>query len=343
MEVAVDNNMSINDLVIFNNWRLYFKVLRLSDICNAEGSEIFQMYLNFPDNWDPEKDSASTTSMIWPCQGRPEKSYFNIWRKTIKSCFKNFSKGGFGKKLGEWYIPIGTETRWKAYIKPTTYETWMPITTGALKGFYKQTIPESARANVAIIPINSAVRIVKEIPQDCIPADVHKNNAHYIVKMCRGPRKTINRSVNNINNDYRWEENLHRNLTLRKNIDEIERSLLVERPKVCIITDGGAHEYSGTFGVVIMQQDEIIATNNGKLYSPEFYETSYRSELYAILAGLVSLRRIIGELSNIVKMEIEIYSDNKTVIKRISSRQQIKVTVNQHRAAEADIELQTTQ
>jgi hypothetical protein len=57
-----------------------------------------------------------------------------------------------------------------------------------------------------------------------------------------------------------------------------------------INTDGGAFAYTGTFGLVI----EIIATNNRKLYRPEVYKTAYWSEVYALLAGLVSFCWIVG-------------------------------------------------
>jgi hypothetical protein len=85
----------------------------------------------------------------------------------------------------------------------------------------------------------------------------------------------------------------------------------------------------------------MVATNHGKLYSPEFYESSYRSELFSVLAGMVTLCAIIGRGIKIKQQSlINIYCDNKLIIKRIRERCTIRRTVNQHRDAEVDLELQ---
>jgi hypothetical protein len=58
---------------------------------------------------------------------------------------------------------------------------------------------------------------------------------------------------------------------------------------IYIISDGGVFNYEGTFGVIISDGSLPIASNNGKLYSVDFVESSFRSEMYSMLAGILSL------------------------------------------------------
>jgi mRNA-degrading endonuclease YafQ of YafQ-DinJ toxin-antitoxin module len=85
----------------------------------------------------------------------------------------------------------------------------------------------------------------------------------------------------------------------------------------------------------------MLATNYGKLYSPELYKSLYWSEIYALLAVIISFHQTIGR-NNQEEIEhtINIYCDNKSLINRINKRHNIRMTVNQHRDAEVDLELQ---
>jgi hypothetical protein len=51
-----------------------------------------------------------------------------------------------------------------------------------------------------------------------------------------------------------------------------------EEIKVYIASDGGVHNYEGTFGVVLSDGNSPFVQNNGKFYSVDFYESSYRSD-----------------------------------------------------------------
>jgi ribonuclease HI len=109
-----------------------------------------------------------------------------------------------------------------------------------------------------------------------------------------------------------------------------------------ITTHGGVHDYNGMFGVVIHQDGNIIATNHCKLYVPELYESSYRSEIYAMLAGLVTLRSVIDILGEDTRMnKVTIQTDNKSLLKRPKkTRREFKMTANDYRNADIDIVLQ---
>jgi ribonuclease HI len=112
--------------------------------------------------------------------------------------------------------------------------------------------------------------------------------------------------------------------------------------KITIVSDGGVYNYQGNFGVIMACKGHPLMINYGKLYSIEFYESSFRSELYGVLAGLVTFNYICKELQVVVPegKEVNLFCDNKSVVNKISSRQELRRTVNQHRHPDVDIEMQ---
>jgi hypothetical protein len=81
MQAAINEEYSTGDLTIFNNWRLFFQVSRLSDICNAEGNKILKRYLICP--LEDTNETDRETEILWPYQKRPDNTYFNVWRRVI--------------------------------------------------------------------------------------------------------------------------------------------------------------------------------------------------------------------------------------------------------------------
>jgi ribonuclease HI len=111
------------------------------------------------------------------------------------------------------------------------------------------------------------------------------------------------------------------------------------------VSDGGVHKYEGNYGVVMAQGLNILASTKGKIYSLEFHESSYWSELHGMLAGVVMLSHILKEYSIIWPKgkKVEIYCDNKAVVSAITSRLESRRTVNQHRHTDVDIEQRLVQ
>jgi ribonuclease HI len=111
-----------------------------------------------------------------------------------------------------------------------------------------------------------------------------------------------------------------------------------------IVSDGGVYNYEGTYGLVISNGDTIVAQNNGKMYSVDFYESSYRSELYAMLAGLLTFKAINDEYGMHQEKikNIQLISDNnKRLVQKVCKRMINKRTINQHCDSDVDIELQS--
>jgi hypothetical protein len=67
--------------------------------------------------------------------------------------------------------------------------------------------------------------------------------------------------------------------------------------EINIVSDGGVHNYNSNFGMVIAIKLKAVAMNIGKTYSVAFHKSSYHSEIYGVLAGIVSIRYIIKKTS----------------------------------------------
>jgi ribonuclease HI len=128
-------------------------------------------------------------------------------------------------------------------------------------------------------------------------------------------------------------------------LPNLQQSIEDNDTTIYIVSDGGVHKYEGNYGVVIAQGINILASTKGKIYSVEFHESSYRSELHGMLAGVVMLRHIIKEYSiNWPKgKKVEIYCDNKAAVTTISLRLEARRTVNQHCKPDVDVEQQLVQ
>jgi hypothetical protein len=90
------------------------------------------------------------------------------------------------------------------------------------------------------------------------------------------------------NNPSKWRQDILQHLWI---VDPTKLKQSLENKKIDtnIVSDGGVHHYHSSFELVITAKLELVATNKGKIYSIEFHESSYRSELYGVLAALVSL------------------------------------------------------
>jgi ribonuclease HI len=126
-------------------------------------------------------------------------------------------------------------------------------------------------------------------------------------------------------------------------IAKLQISLENEKIETNIVSDHGVHNYQSNFGLVISSKSEVFTTNKVKIYSITFHEPSYHSELFVILAALVSLRHIISSCNITIprQKDIFLYCDNKSVVQTINSRLEVRRTMNQHRHPDVDIEQQT--
>jgi hypothetical protein len=79
-----------------------------------------------------------------------------------------------------------------------------------------------------------------------------------------------------------------------------------------IVSDGGVHQYHSNFGLVIASKSRIVAQNLGQIYSVEFHKSSYRSEIYGMLAAVVSISHILEQYKITIPRDkkINFFCDN---------------------------------
>jgi hypothetical protein len=86
------------ELRTFNNWRMFFQVNCLSEICNAEGTKIAQFYMTFPN----ENNINHKSKLQWPHQEKPSKKSFSTWTNVLRSTFDTNGINGLQAPLGPW-------------------------------------------------------------------------------------------------------------------------------------------------------------------------------------------------------------------------------------------------
>jgi ribonuclease HI len=93
---------------------------------------------------------------------------------------------------------------------------------------------------------------------------------------------------------------------------------------------------------VISDGNTPLANNNGKFYSVDFCESSFRSELYAMLAGILTFKSLCLHYKALptATITIKMVSDCKTLVHKINNRLNDRRTTNQHRDSDVDLELQ---
>jgi hypothetical protein len=189
------------------------------------------------------------------------------------------------------------------------------------------------------IPIYHVGHYVATLPPDSIPTDVKKIRQHYIIELRIPPQ--FCQPVSIPPTLPQWQNIIVQHTEL---CDQELLQLVVEdaTSDITIVSDGGVHNYHGNFGLVIAHKSTSLAVNYGQLYSIEFYESSYRSELYGVLSGLVTFHHLVTtlKLQLPAKKKLLLYCDNKSVVNKLTSRQELRRTVNQHRHPDVDIEMQ---
>jgi hypothetical protein len=174
-----------------------------------------------------------------------------------------------------------------------------------------------------------------ELPEKVVPVDKYDYQELVFVKFAL-PTGTINSTKTKTEN--KWRHDILGNIIVE---DETELRRVMADPisVLNIVSDGGVHTYQSNYGLVIAQKLYSLATNMGKIYSMPFHKSSYRSEMFGMLAAVVSVRHIL-ETFNITmppKKKLCFHCDNKSVVKTIKTRLELRRTVNEHRYPDVDI------
>jgi RNase H len=146
----------------------------------------------------------------------------------------------------------------------------------------------------------------------------------------------IEQLQNHITNPEQWHHDITKNTKIIRN----DILLASKNERITISTDGGATHDKGSFGVVISQDETIIATNKSRL--PPIYNAihSYRSEGFGILGGLIIYKEIYEfsqKHNNQISKDITIKSDGKSMIDKINKIRYWRKTQKQCNEKDMDV------
>ena len=325
------------EIRLINNWRVFFKVMYLSEICSPDGLKIQSCFFKRP--LGNKINATHQSALRWPNQPEPGKKGFSLWIKCLRTCFNTTSCGRINHNFGNWISSdqLRTTTKCKIYYQSSTSLIFRIHEDSITSSF-----PSKVMSSSAHLSNSSSVNNLHHdiLPSDCIPAEIiSESNVRKKATFSKQYKKANQQFGNEVEE---WQHSFIKNLnTLDESI--IKKSLNNSNQSFYIISDGGVFQYDGTFGVIISDGINPIANNHGKLYSVEFFESSYLSELYGMLAGILcfnKLRQVYQDSTSSLKRNLFLYSDNKTLIKKITSRRKLRRTVNQHRDSDVDLELQ---
>lgn len=111
--------LSKNQIRYCNNWRVYYNVILVSDICNAKGDEVLEKYLTNP-NVSPFDHllTPQTRKTSWQNQPHPKSiATFQFWTSCITKTLLNKSSRKLRLPLGKWLMtPEKSQSVWTAYF-----------------------------------------------------------------------------------------------------------------------------------------------------------------------------------------------------------------------------------
>jgi hypothetical protein len=154
------------ELRAFNNWRLFFQVNCLSEICNAEGTKIAKCYLTFPITDIHHHKSK----LSWPHQGKPSKKSFPVWLKILRLTFNINGMNGLPQPLGPWKIEeMKRHVEWAAYYDNGNKLVAIPATNS---NGYKQYNPTAIRYRTASFLHSTPYVELENLTSNFLPVDI---------------------------------------------------------------------------------------------------------------------------------------------------------------------------
>jgi hypothetical protein len=114
MECFMQLNLTPAELRMANTWRLFFKVNKLSDICNVAGTHISREYQCRP--LQRKVTFPRVSKLQWPCQPEPTHDLgFRAWTKSLRLAFQIEEDGRLSRRfvMGKWTSSFtASQSRW---------------------------------------------------------------------------------------------------------------------------------------------------------------------------------------------------------------------------------------
>lgn len=341
--------MGTDVIRIANNWRLFFQVTTLSDVVTADGLRIQSRY------WKQGRhtttiSSAQTTRLNWPVQQRPDSTHFGKWISCLKEAFGIDTQEGIlpqCHQLGDWTVLHNElSNQWDFYFDIDTQCLYQTQDPQWLKHPIQQT---QTRASAHMWSFsNLPDDITDYLPPYAFPVTVIRRPNVLIVqhRQFRGPTR-LHQPATNTFEDYilqlpKWRSDILMHWSSVP-VPQLIR-LLAQNTTLYLASDGAFSEenMTGAYGVVIATNVEELMTGQGSAPGALHLHSSFRSELYGLLAGCLLLAEIIKYYNLPVQQnqQLKIYIDNKGVVDRVNKHRRTPVTLREMLDTDIDIELQ---
>lgn len=350
-KVSQHEALTTSDKRIFNNWRLFFQVSTLSDIIDPAGTSVQEAYWRLP---QAHSDSAAirwrTSRHNWPIQQAPDSSTFKIWRKVLRTVFDITSQGRVIQPLGDWTTSYSqSRNNWRAYLHPGYYQLYILHDDHNNYMVHEQVPSGTSRTLLEFSA--SPENMVQVIPDACFPVQYEEVGGAYQVanrilthRIPTGPAHhqapvDFDRYLSNLP---KWRSDLllHWQTVSVEQLHQVYQT----EDSITIASDGSYVKETGqgSFGVVIANDNMKLMKVQGVSPGACVLHSSFRSELYGVLAASILLIEVTRFCNLSVKSgtKVQFYVDNMGVIDRIQRHRHVRIQLGEYMSSDMDVELQ---
>jgi hypothetical protein len=266
MTAFTDMKATRAELVVLNNWRIYYRVLLFSELCFSSGQGIQPVYLEY--NHDTLVRQSSTT-LNWPIQDKPDVASFKIWSMYIRLCFTN-SENKRTKQIGAWNVAevIRTSPR-HGYYSHRSKEIYIPV---GKDSYNTHQAFEIKRMSGRYDP-NQVKKKASELPKDAIPEDFYEYPESIFFKFAL-PTAPVSEPKKHDN--MKWRNKILHHLII-EDISTLQQAMMDPKITVNIVSDGGNK-------VNLKINDKYINSHYPKIVNLAFHSIALR-EHYATKYG----------------------------------------------------------
>ena len=325
MDKALSMYTEKNTLRRINNWRLYFQILFLSDICNTGGSQILYEFRHYPTHHNFNYQRSS--DLNWPTQGMPSTKCFKIWIRFLKEAFGVNTAGYIRRSwiLGKWQViqskSLNTWAAYYSYQQKALYRTedYHFDIHKELHRDRRECAFERRSHNICtFIPQDATPVMIVGVPTDQIRTEIGGSQFEEIAPIQPLPIGTPFAQF--LENQPTWRSDLCSKWTSIENLGLICAQLWEPDQLIQVATDGSVKQGIGCYGVVIAgMTGQKLFSNQGKIQYPYSPVPIRRTESIAVLSALVILRNL-HEFLHIRGPNhgiIAIWCDNKSTVNMV--------------------------
>jgi Reverse transcriptase (RNA-dependent DNA polymerase) len=315
MDVADQMNLIPAYKKYINNWRLFFQVNLLSDLCNQEGTHILPLYYNIKQTERHHPDRSSLLN--WPVQ--PMKGNGGRYWREFLSNFIPGHKSANGKlktALGPWIVPsCKQDSSWRWHLsnqENSTYE----IRNQQIR------VRRMVRGDAKVLFTNiKSDTTVMQLPWDCFPTAPMKWLVQYRHTRPAGTSPLPDERIP---------------IPPRLLVIDADTGMPEKLKVVKVFASGSIIKQTVVAARIVIVDDIEQQPDVSCVYGPSDV-TGYRAAISSIQVALQTITSVTVTDRDITHGEI--YSDNKGAIGRLRRHITSVVTLKDYNHSDIDVEL----